>query len=818
MNSCVLRSAKQNRSFPALLICAFVLTAGYSAYGFPSWMGVYGSFQRHNGENPGTFTVLMNQDYWGLHAEVGMRVNGGSWATYEMSYVGNTSGNSVYQFTPSWEFPATQIVEFYFHGWDNWGGNCWDSNYGQNYWFPAYHNGRVQWIGNTWNWPTNGAITSNDNFWVNIESWPSGAAKEGRIVYTDNRGLSWKSTNLQANGQTGNNDAWHVSLGKFEAAETIRYAVEIVDWTGNHRWDNNGGFDFYSLVNYNSSSDQDGDGMPNGWEIANGFDPTDPTDADDDKDGDELTNVREYLAGSDPANSDTDGDGIEDAIEVLGTLTSPTNAQSHSLQTALSINGASGTNILGQWSVQGNSIIAATNRGAIGFTLAVSATDIYLLEIRGANTPSLDGISRPAALDVYIDDCLVKRVVLAATASNSAARCVTPNLQAGNHALRISWDNERSYNRLQIDKVELKTLNGSDADNDGIKDWVTNWTLSRNGAELLPPSSAVSPAFIEGRSAFPSMTSLSGGLTVKNGAGRRWYGNVPLAANTSTPVTVTFENGALQESGQIVWRPTNVLLDNNISIRKGDSLLMTAHPLGASDGSVMLNVQGQGSYTTTVDDPIPLEFTAPGNYSINGSYNYDGQLISSTITVTVISSAFSDSPAAWVGKLRSWVCSNIASSVLIQPDPSIRMADTGTPSGGGRSFNFVANGSQSPYVVARLGVGGPILDSTPVRAFRSFSSAEVYLKCIQTYSDGSKLIEMGVVQSPVLTDTTAELEIFAGGVTFDDGTLFKQISPSNFNSLGQTAVRFVKAAGVQNSVCHNFKIYQSTSLVGSRQQ
>ncbi|MCK0152934.1 putative Ig domain-containing protein [Alcanivorax sp. S6407] len=50
--------------------------------------------------------------------------------------------------------------------------------------------------------------------------------------------------------------------------------------------------------------DIDGDGMPNDWEIANGFDPFDPSDADGDADGDGITNLEEYENGSNPLEDD----------------------------------------------------------------------------------------------------------------------------------------------------------------------------------------------------------------------------------------------------------------------------------------------------------------------------------------------------------------------------------------------------------------------------------------------------------------------------------------------------------------------------------
>jgi hypothetical protein len=46
--------------------------------------------------------------------------------------------------------------------------------------------------------------------------------------------------------------------------------------------------------------DSDGDGMPDAWEIAHGFDRLNPADANLDTDGDGLTNLQEYQLGTDP--------------------------------------------------------------------------------------------------------------------------------------------------------------------------------------------------------------------------------------------------------------------------------------------------------------------------------------------------------------------------------------------------------------------------------------------------------------------------------------------------------------------------------------
>lgn len=95
--------------------------------------------------------------------------------------------------------------------------------------------------------------------------------------------------------------------------------------------------------------DSDGDGMPDGFEVLDAFggmrdprlDPSNPTDGDDDYDGDGLSNLEEYLVrdgligntpasygygdlvwdfGTDPFSADSDGDGMPDGWEVQNGL------------------------------------------------------------------------------------------------------------------------------------------------------------------------------------------------------------------------------------------------------------------------------------------------------------------------------------------------------------------------------------------------------------------------------------------------------------------------------------------------------------------
>ncbi|MCB9668353.1 MAG: hypothetical protein H6734_02665 [Alphaproteobacteria bacterium] len=64
--------------------------------------------------------------------------------------------------------------------------------------------------------------------------------------------------------------------------------------------------------------DLDGDGMVDGWEVANGVD-----DPEDDPDHDTLDNIDEHGLGTDPHLADSDGDGVDDPSE-LGVGLDPT--------------------------------------------------------------------------------------------------------------------------------------------------------------------------------------------------------------------------------------------------------------------------------------------------------------------------------------------------------------------------------------------------------------------------------------------------------------------------------------------------------------
>ncbi len=249
----VLSHSKFNKVFMQCFIALAITLLANVASAFPSWMGVYGNFKRHNGQIPGEFTILMNQDYSGLFAEVVLKVNNGQWIHFRMNRVGNVDGNSLWKYSPQIAMPPGATVTYYFHGYDKWGGNIWDSRYAQNYSFkvPSYVQmtestdtevsllpqslPQFTWAGNVYHTPSDEEIEAGDKVTVNIETTPINSVAKVQVVYSVNGG-PWKSDILKLEDQSGDNDWWSRSIGKLRAGETIRYAFDVIGYDGKSKW------------------------------------------------------------------------------------------------------------------------------------------------------------------------------------------------------------------------------------------------------------------------------------------------------------------------------------------------------------------------------------------------------------------------------------------------------------------------------------------------------------------------------------------------------------------------------------------------------
>ena len=188
------------------------------------------------------------------------------------------------------------------------------------------------------------------------------------------------------------------------------------------------------------------------------------------------------------------------------------------------------------------------------------------------------------------------------------------------------------------------------------------------------------------------------------------------------------------------------------------------------------------------------------------------ELAAHSITVKVVSAAFNGQPACWVGTPREWDCPDVPLEAIVEKDPRLLMEGLGATQRS-RKFSLVDDAAEPRHAIARLGTNGPVLAHARAEGFRIYAGRELSTYVERTYRDGSKSIVTEILASPVLPDVTLRLDIIVGGVTFDDGTITKILTASDFDELGLHILRFNRPASAQTAVCHTTKVFQDDVLI-----
>jgi len=574
-----------------------------------------------------------------------------------------------------------------------------------------------------------------------------------------------------------------------------------------------------------------GDGISDGWKVAHGFNLLDPSTATQDPDHDGLTNLQEYRHGTDPHNPDTDGDGMSDGFEVLIAHSNPLVWDFDGAITTVgpSLKGSDASGWFGDWSQVGDTIYAGSQGGYVDYPLSIPSNCMYVVAVEVTQHNPLTG-QDVFDLSALVDGVFVARqVVQAASGTNASAVYFLPKLGMGAHVFRIQWNNKTSNSSLQINSVKLQLYGGPDANANGVPDW-EDYRLA-NGLTLKhpPASSFVSPICLEGQyllsgpmdveSSFVLAPATNGAVPVNLGIESEWYANVDLSPTDPTTIRVFTEDGAAATTGTVSWIPFNILDGSlqQITIRQGDSLLLSAIPSGRTTGSMVITVEGVTNYTTTISAPVPHCFASPGLIVVRGTYVSGNDIVTAAVTVKVVAGSFSSDPACWLGHSRLWACPALPPEAAIQYDDGILdYGETNSVGQTGRVFCLTMDCNEDRRILARLGVGGPILGGAMAHGFQMLSDNQLYVTVVNVSESGDRLVETAMLISPPQPDVDVKLQIIVGGVVFDDGSTVKIIHASDFDSNGTIRVRYVLPPNVRTSVCHVISLWQGNVCIGRR--
>jgi hypothetical protein len=606
--------------------------------------------------------------------------------------------------------------------------------------------------------------------------------------------------------------------------------------------------------------DADDDYLPDSWEISVGLDALDNGLADlarqgeyGDYDGDFLTNREEWLLGSDPTETDTDGDGISDYDEVHSYHSDPTAPDAAGEQVVAAIPPTSVAGLGGDWIDTGDGVLATNFRDEGLWDFTVPSAGFWIVRV---DMKLIGDLADLEVLPVHmsIDGAYLGRgEVVFRDGGPGTLRVFSPYLAAGGHNLELFFDNYMARRSVRVTGLSVIAPGGVDADGDGYADVVEALLLRDAGvADNTVVESPISPLFIEGRTRSPDLFELRAGpegpgstirhkdsfwdkeipkiqlardsvtagllappggdrsaagavQPVEPGPGSRtWYANLDLNANQATGYTAFFENGAFAESGVVVWRPVNLFEIDEITIPVGSELLMGAWEKETDNSDLDFAVGGTALAPINALDTVSHLFDTPGEYAVTALHAKSGETASLLVTVES-----ADVPA---GILLAEQTSRIVELRGVEPrfalaaDGELSIdAPAAAPAGGSE----VRLGGLFPgeyRMAARMNPVGPILDMEEITVAGVSDALRNDADIVTPYGDGLMRVVSPLLVTNLPPGATVTVNIFAAGVMFMDGTTRKTFGAEDFDEHGVLTLEMLIPMERLGAPCHNIWI------------
>ena len=551
------------------------------------------------------------------------------------------------------------------------------------------------------------------------------------------------------------------------------------------------------------ANDLNDDDLPDDWEKANSISTTLPKQDRVDRFGNGLTNRERFLYVTRPDLANSVATSIIYSNEVRLGQSAPL-AVDVSFTPVTTLNGDAYTSSFGTWVKSSRVALQDCRRGSVTYSVTVPRNGVHAIKftvssrLNGGNSEDYD-------FQISINGRRISnQSVTIAENGQSSLSLLTPWLIAGEtYKVEIFADNSYNYRRVSVDLLEVFAGSGSDNNNNGIPDWVDRRLRDGNGFDRTVIDSKTSPASVEGSVRYFDFVNTNG-VTIAKAPNGRFFAEIALTAGTPSTLNFGFENNALTQTATVQWMPTNLKVEDHITVRQGDSLLLTAFINAAAAGKEGYSITANGiTSSNTADQPTPLAFTAPGAQTIQLIHTAaDGTVATKSVSIDVLSKVNITPPLCITGRPRTWT-HTIPAGAVIQFDNNVTAWKEPTAN----SYTLSTSIAENQPLLIRQGADGFILGVSEVKS-ASFRSGCLTGNVVMGGYSTSQLVMLPVVVSGDLDTAEIRCNTIIGGVTFADGTTIQRLFRNNFDAYGTSQVAFKRLLSA-HAVCHRFSIWHN---------